>query len=71
MRPGMQAFGSSPGTTRDALIRDHAEIARRIALRIARKCPDWVAREDLIAAGMPGEDFFSEGLRGHDGRLQR
>jgi len=50
----MQAFGSLPGSTRDALIRDHAEIARRIALRIARKCPDWVAREDLVAAGMLG-----------------
>jgi RNA polymerase sigma factor for flagellar operon FliA len=40
--------------TRDQLIRDHADIARRIALKMARRCPDWVAREDLISAGMLG-----------------
>ncbi|MBL0215111.1 MAG: sigma-70 family RNA polymerase sigma factor [Myxococcales bacterium] len=40
--------------TRDKLIVEHAEIARRIALKMARRCPDWVAREDIVAAGMLG-----------------
>jgi RNA polymerase sigma factor for flagellar operon FliA len=39
---------------RDQLISEHAEIARRIALKMARRCPDWVAREDIVAAGMLG-----------------
>ncbi|MFN0249743.1 MAG: sigma-70 family RNA polymerase sigma factor [Kofleriaceae bacterium] len=39
---------------RNQLIADHTEIARRIALKVARRCPDWVQREDLIAAGMLG-----------------
>jgi RNA polymerase sigma factor for flagellar operon FliA len=39
---------------RDRLIRDHADVARRIALRMARRCPDWIAREDLVSAGMVG-----------------
>jgi RNA polymerase sigma factor for flagellar operon FliA len=39
---------------RDQLIAEHADIARRIALKMARRCPAWVAREDLVAAGMLG-----------------
>jgi RNA polymerase sigma factor for flagellar operon FliA len=39
---------------RDRLISEHIEIARRISMRMARRCPDWIAREDLIAAGMLG-----------------
>src|SRR6185503_12314093 len=53
----MQAFGTSTKRTlsnRDRLIREHADVARRIALRMARRCPDWVAREDLVSAGMVG-----------------
>jgi RNA polymerase sigma factor FliA len=53
----MQAFGTQKTRTpsnRDRLIREHADVARRIALRMARRCPDWVAREDLISAGMVG-----------------
>src|ERR1051325_9220951 len=53
----MQAFGTKSTRTtsaRDRLIRDHADVARRIALRMARRCPDWVAREDLVSAGMVG-----------------
>ena len=53
----MQAFGTKTTrttSTRDRLIREHADVARRIALRMARRCPDWVAREDLISAGMVG-----------------
>lgn len=39
---------------RDQLISEHAEVARGIALKMARRCPDWIAREDLVAAGMLG-----------------
>jgi RNA polymerase sigma factor FliA len=39
---------------RDRLISEHVEIARRISMRMARRCPDWIAREDLVAAGMLG-----------------
>jgi RNA polymerase sigma factor FliA len=49
----MQAF--SAGTElRNRLITDHADAARRIALRMARRCPDWVSREDIVGAGMLG-----------------
>jgi RNA polymerase sigma factor FliA len=54
----VQTFGSyQPHTrsqARDQLICDHADAARRIALRMARRCPDWVAREDIVSAGMLG-----------------
>ena len=39
---------------RNQLIADHADIARRISLKMARRCPDWVTREDIVAAGMLG-----------------
>ena len=39
---------------RDRLIADHVEIARRISLRIARNCPDWISRDDIVAAGLLG-----------------
>jgi RNA polymerase sigma factor FliA len=41
-------------SSRNQLISEHADIARRIALKMARRCPDWVAREDIVAAGMLG-----------------
>ncbi|HVK87302.1 MAG TPA: sigma-70 family RNA polymerase sigma factor [Kofleriaceae bacterium] len=41
-------------TWRDQLISEHTDIARRIALKIARRCPAWMTREDLVAAGMRG-----------------
>ncbi len=41
-------------TRRDRLISTHIETVRRIALRIARRCPDWIQRDDLISAGMVG-----------------
>jgi RNA polymerase sigma factor for flagellar operon FliA len=50
----VQAFASQTSSTRDRLIREHADAARRIALRMARRCPDWIAREDLVSAGMVG-----------------
>jgi RNA polymerase sigma factor for flagellar operon FliA len=39
---------------RDRLICNHADVAKRIALKMARRCPTWIAREDLVAAGMIG-----------------
>jgi RNA polymerase sigma factor for flagellar operon FliA len=47
----MQSLGTS---NRDQLISTHADAARRIALKMARRCPDWIAREDLVSAGMVG-----------------
>jgi RNA polymerase sigma factor for flagellar operon FliA len=52
--PSVTNFESTATIRRNILIRDHAAIARRIALRVARRCPNWVAREDLVAAGMLG-----------------
>jgi RNA polymerase sigma factor for flagellar operon FliA len=49
----VQAFGDTH-STRNRLIREHTDVAKRIALRMARRCPDWIAREDLISAGMVG-----------------
>jgi RNA polymerase sigma factor FliA len=49
---------------RDRLIAEHVEIARRISLRMARRCPDWIPREDLIAAGMLG---LTEAAERYDG----
>src|SRR5262245_116454 len=41
-------------TWRDKLISEHAGFARRIALKMARRCATSISREDLIAAGMLG-----------------
>ncbi len=43
----------TPIAERDRRIADHVDTARRIARRIARRCPAWV-QDDLIAAGMLG-----------------
>lgn len=43
-----------PTVERDRLIASHLEIAKRIALRMARRCPAWISSEDLVAAGMLG-----------------
>ena len=45
------------------LIAEHTEVARRIALKMARRCPAWIAREDLVAAGMLG---LTEAARRYD-----
>jgi RNA polymerase sigma factor for flagellar operon FliA len=53
--PGaVQSFAASTNSPRNQLISEHADAARRIALRMARRCPDWIAREDLVSAGMVG-----------------
>jgi len=53
-----------PNAERDRLIAEHVEIARRISLRIARNCPDWIRREDIVAAGMLG---LTEAAERYDG----
>jgi len=50
----VQNFAGHNQPARDRLIKDHADAARRIALRMARRCPDWIAREDIVSAGMLG-----------------
>src|SRR5664279_5944338 len=47
-------FAGPTQAARNALIRDHADAARRIALRMARRCPDWIQRDDIVSAGMLG-----------------
>ena len=47
----MQANGA---LDRNRLITDHVEMARRISLFVARRCPNRVSREDLVAAGLLG-----------------
>jgi RNA polymerase sigma factor for flagellar operon FliA len=48
---------------RDRLISQHTDVAKRIALKMARRCPTWVAREDLVAAGLLG---LTEAARRYD-----
>ncbi len=48
---------------RDHLITEYAEVAKRIALKMARRCPSWVAREDLVSAGLLG---LTEAARRYD-----
>jgi RNA polymerase sigma factor FliA len=53
----MKAYSAQlrrPNKERDLLIASHLEVARRIAARIARRCPAFIAREDLHAAAMLG-----------------
>ena len=40
--------------SRERLIAEHMEMARRIALRVARRTPSWLSDEDLLAAAMVG-----------------
>jgi RNA polymerase sigma factor for flagellar operon FliA len=53
----MKAYAAQnrrPNAERDRLIAEHLDIAKRIAARIARRCPQFIAREDLHAAAMLG-----------------
>ncbi|HLL23803.1 MAG TPA: sigma factor [Kofleriaceae bacterium] len=53
----MKAYAAqqkAPNRERDRLISEHVDVARRISLRMARRCPQWIAREDLVAAGLLG-----------------
>jgi RNA polymerase sigma factor FliA len=48
---------------RNQLISEHADMARRIALKMARRCPSWIVREDLVSAGLLG---LTEAARRYD-----
>ena len=48
---------------RNQLITQHADMARRIALKMARRCPNWVDRDDLVCAGLLG---LTEAARRYD-----
>jgi RNA polymerase sigma factor for flagellar operon FliA len=50
----VQNFAEPSQRGRDHLIREYSDAARRIALRMARRCPEWIAREDIVAAGLLG-----------------
>lgn len=39
---------------RNRLIAAHTEVAKRIARKMARRCPSWISREDIVAAGLLG-----------------
>ncbi|MCK6547719.1 RNA polymerase sigma factor FliA [Myxococcota bacterium] len=39
---------------KEKLIAEHAGMARRIALRLARRVPSWISKEDLVATAMLG-----------------
>lgn len=39
---------------RNELIASHSDMAKRIAKRMARRCPTWVACDDLVSAGLVG-----------------
>lgn len=53
----MRAYSAQqrrPNPERDRLIADHLDVARRIAARVARRCPSFIGREDLHAAALLG-----------------
>ncbi len=43
-----------PRPERNRLVSEHVEVARRISLKMARRCPDWIPREDLMGAALVG-----------------
>jgi RNA polymerase sigma factor for flagellar operon FliA len=53
----MRAYAQQPAVNaseRNKLIAEHVEMARRIALRVARRVPEWMSYDDLIASAMVG-----------------
>ena len=56
---------ASATAERNRRIAEHVDVARRIASKVARRCPAWMSQEDLVAAGMLGlaeaADRFDEG----------
>ncbi len=53
----MRAYASvnaKPVAERNRLIAEFAPMARRVALRVARRTPAWIASEDLVSAAMVG-----------------
>lgn len=47
----------------DALMTQHLDVARRIALKVSRRCPEWMSAEDLISAATLG---LAEAARRYD-----
>jgi RNA polymerase sigma factor for flagellar operon FliA len=45
---------SLDAAAKNALVAEHAPMARRIALRVARRTPDWITSDELVAAAMLG-----------------
>ncbi len=63
----MRAYGAQlrhPVNERDRLIAEHVDVARRIAMRVARRCPAFITREDLHAAALLG---LTEAAERYDG----
>ena len=52
MRAYAQRAPNNP--ERDRLVGEHVDMARRIALRVARRVPDWMSPDDLVSAAMTG-----------------
>jgi RNA polymerase sigma factor for flagellar operon FliA len=53
----MRAYASvnaKPVAERNRLIAEFAPMARRVALRVARRTPSWIAADDLVSAAMVG-----------------
>jgi RNA polymerase sigma factor for flagellar operon FliA len=47
-------LGAGIDPARDQLVLEHLEMARRIALRVARRVPEWLSQDDLISAATIG-----------------
>lgn len=53
----MRAYARIPSpneSVRDRRVIENVEVARRIALRVARRVPPWLSQDDLVAAAMIG-----------------
>ncbi len=50
----MKTEARSETRDRNQLIIDHTESVKKVVLRMARRCPTWIPREDLVSAGMIG-----------------
>jgi RNA polymerase sigma factor for flagellar operon FliA len=47
---------SLDAAAKNALVAEHAPMARRIALRVARRTPDWITADELVAAAIERYD---------------
>jgi RNA polymerase sigma factor for flagellar operon FliA len=54
MRGGYAQAGALRNPQRDKLITEHVDMARRIALKAARRLPERMTHDDIIAAAMVG-----------------
>jgi RNA polymerase sigma factor for flagellar operon FliA len=66
----MKAYASvntKPPAERNRLIAEFAPMARRVALRVARRTPSWISADDLISAAMVGLAEAAERFDAHRG----